>query len=81
MDRTQPNHAATDDFALGMKTAVIVVVLGLIAALADHALVTPSDEPAIAQTAPAAASPAAATRIEVPFTVNAGDVEPPPSTF
>ena len=71
------------EFATGIKTAVVVVVLGLIAALADHSLVSTAEPAAAARAAPDTVSEpyAGAERIAVPFTVTAGDVEPSASSF
>lgn len=81
MDRGQPQHPLPTDLALGLKTATVVVVLALIVAIADQALVTPTEATVSTPAEPAKAAAAAPQRIEVPFTVNVGDVEAPPSTF
>ena len=83
MARTHTREPGVTDLALGLKAAAIVVVLGLIAAIADHALVVPAEMP-LAMSAPRASAPAAAAEprtLAVPFAVNAGEVEAPAPTF
>lgn len=82
MAKDRSNERGPSDFATGVKAATIVVVLGLIAALADHSMVTPS-EPASARIAPDVTTEryAGPDRLVVPFTVTTGDVEPPAATF
>ncbi len=82
MGRQALQQVAAGDFALGLKTATFIVVLGLMAAVVDRSMVTPAAEPAVAQPVSVAApAPEPGARIEVPFAVNDGDVEAPPATF
>jgi hypothetical protein len=54
--RTTGNVPARGSFASGLRVTTLVVVVGVLLALADHSLVTPRDGAHAIQDAPAAAA-------------------------
>ncbi len=59
--RTTGNDPARGSFASGLKVTTIVVVVGVLLALADHSLVSPRDDVHAIPDAPAATATTYAT--------------------
>lgn len=86
MDIHSANRKENSGFASGVKTAVFVVVLGTIAAVADHAFfVAPhaATRPVIVDAQPAAVANASTDGYALPPEMHptAADVPTPPPTF
>ncbi|MFO1413677.1 MAG: hypothetical protein U1F10_07165 [Burkholderiales bacterium] len=84
MDRyPAPAPARDRGFASGIKTAVVVVVLGTLAAVADHAFyVTPhAVAPAAAAAGPIAGAPVAGDRLPPDLHPTAADTSEPAPSF
>jgi hypothetical protein len=84
MDIYPESRRATTGFGAGARTALIVVVLGSLAAFADHAyFLAPHDpvQPVAAATAPVAAPAPDGVAFTADLHPTAADVAPQPPTF
>ena len=84
MDVPEKDRHANERNAAGIRTAAIVIILGAVAVMADHAFfVAPrTASPAVsADAAPAKVSSDAFFALPDNLRPNAGDVSPPPPSF
>jgi len=86
MDVPEKDRYANERNAAGIRTAAIVIILGAVAVMADHAFfVAPRGSAPTSDNAPVAAAPArlSSDGFTLPDNLrpNAGDVQPLPASF